>query len=491
METIFYSSWPTALGSLFFYGLAVYFYRKRRYPLALAAVLAAGLLLRAFVDADDFLHEWDERFHALVAKNLVAHPWRPTLVERPALDFGPASWCCNHIWLNKPPLPLWLMAGSLWLFGLSEWAVRLPSLLLSLGAIGLTFAMGNALFDRQTGLIAAFLHSINGKLIELAGGRISSDHVETCHIIVFQCAMWFVIRDWQGRLRHAPLWIGLFTGLTFLSKWLPAGLIPAIWALGALSLGRPVFEVLKKGLLAGVVALAITLPWLAHIWLNFPAESRSIFQILFRSSTEITENHAGPWYFYLDAMRVMFGEAIYLPLAGGIWYLVRHFPKLPLNAVALASWIALPLLLFSASTTKRDTYLLIAAPAFFLLTAAAVQVCRQKFQRSASGGRLVYALAATALLLLPLRYGIERTRLFIPRERRPEWRDRLEKYAEQIAQTAQPERTVIFLMDHPEDMMFYHNITAYGTLPDAAVRDSLRRNGWQVWVMRKDGLQAE
>ncbi|MBK8555596.1 MAG: glycosyltransferase family 39 protein, partial [Lewinellaceae bacterium] len=66
-------------------------------------------------------------------------------------------WCCNHIWLNKPPLALWLMAGSMKIFGISIAALRLPSMLFAVLGILLTFRLGALLFSKKTGLIAAFL----------------------------------------------------------------------------------------------------------------------------------------------------------------------------------------------------------------------------------------------------------------------------------------------------------------------------------------------
>lgn len=148
----------------------------------LVAIAIVGLLLRLNAAADPFLHEWDEQFHALVAKNLLLHPLLPTLYESPVLPFDFRDWSACHLWLSKGPLPLWAMTGSFQLFGISEWSLRLPSLLFSMGGIWLTFSIGQRLFDVRTGLWAAFFHAIHGLTIEVAGGRISSDHPETAFL---------------------------------------------------------------------------------------------------------------------------------------------------------------------------------------------------------------------------------------------------------------------------------------------------------------------
>ena len=53
----------------------------------LILLLVGGLLLRVRLSADIGLHKWDERFHALVAKNVIADPLEPTLYSHPALPY--------------------------------------------------------------------------------------------------------------------------------------------------------------------------------------------------------------------------------------------------------------------------------------------------------------------------------------------------------------------------------------------------------------------
>lgn len=455
---------------------------RRRYAPALFCILLTGLALRLFANADQYLHPWDECYHALVAKNLMSHPLEPTLVERPAFDFGPEAWCCTHIWLHKPPLALWLMASSMYVFGLNEWALRLPSLLLSLAAIGLTWRMGRLLFNAEVGLLAAFLHAVNGKLIELAVGRESSDHVETCHVVMFQLAMWFVVLDWKKPERRYAVWIGVFTGLAFLSKWTPAFFIPMIWLGGMLSLKRKPGQILVQTALLGLAFVAIELPWLVYIYHRFPVESRQLFAGIIKAGHNAIENHTGSCFFYLDAIRIMFGEAVYLPiLLGGIvaW---KKFPSV--TWVGMAVWLGLPLLLLSAAATKRETYLLIAAPAFFLLTAYWVRWSWLRFRRYRAYG---WGLLALLLLLLPLRYGAERTKLFVPRERRPEWRARIDRYEQRIRADGPIEKAALFLYDHPNEMMFYTGITTYGVLADDQKIEQLKAEGWRVYVATGGG----
>ena len=113
--------------------------KKAQYGFALMLLIVAGMVLRIYTATDFYLHEWDERYHALVAKNLMHHPLVPTLYDHPLLPFDYQNWTINHIWVHKPPLTLWAMAGSMWVFGVNEIALRLPSIILSTTGIGLCF----------------------------------------------------------------------------------------------------------------------------------------------------------------------------------------------------------------------------------------------------------------------------------------------------------------------------------------------------------------
>src|SRR5687767_15833441 len=104
--------------------------RRGRPRMAALLLVALALLLRGYAAADPHLHEWDERYHAVVAKNLLRHPLRPTLYDDPVRPYDNRDWLASHLWLHKPPLALWTMAGSVGVFGANEAAVRLPSIVL-------------------------------------------------------------------------------------------------------------------------------------------------------------------------------------------------------------------------------------------------------------------------------------------------------------------------------------------------------------------------
>lgn len=128
------------------------YWKRDNYRIALLLLLICGLALRIYTSTDFFLHPWDKRYHALVAKNLIQHPLTPALYSNPVLPYNYKNWAANHIWLHKQPLPLWIMAASMWLFGVNELALRVPSIMATTAGILLMFFIGSYFVNKKNWL---------------------------------------------------------------------------------------------------------------------------------------------------------------------------------------------------------------------------------------------------------------------------------------------------------------------------------------------------
>lgn len=181
-----------AIGSLLSFLLAGYFFYRSKIILSLAFILLMSGGIKSYFSLDEYLHEWDERCHALVAKNMISEPLKPMLYVNPVEPYDHRNWLGNLIWLMKPPIPLWGMSLSLSIFGISEFAVRIPGILFALGSVVLTFLIARRLFGEKAALLAAFMHGIHGMLSELASGRLSSDGVEACFLFFVELAVFSV-----------------------------------------------------------------------------------------------------------------------------------------------------------------------------------------------------------------------------------------------------------------------------------------------------------
>lgn len=453
--------------------LAFKFFKKSNFPISLAFILLLGILVRIYMMQDKYLHNWDEKYHALVAKNLTKHPLKPTLYDTPLLDYNYKSWIDNHVWLDKGPIPLWAIASSIKLFGTNEFAVRLPSLLISLLGIYLTFLMGSALFDKRTGLFAAFFHSINGLLIEMSGGKVSSDHVETFFVVFIQLALYFVILSINNRktIRN-PLLIGLFTGLAILTKWSPALLVFPVWIIAELiGKNKSKSEIIQSLFIAVTTSIMIVGPWLIYIYQAFPEESVWVFKKFLFAYNESLEQHQAYPLYYFQNVGMVFGEMVWIAIIISFYHLAKK--QTGWQLAFLNSWWLIPFIIFSFAATKRHTYMLIAAPAFFLLSSYYWFYILENMKKRKY---LKYAIL-TLFIVLPIRYFIERTKPFSQWERNPSWAIELKQM-----KNAYPEKTVFFNYEHAIEGMFYTDYIFYKQIPNDEEISSLENQGYLLVI---------
>lgn len=252
------------------FGGSFYFFYKNKIRLALFLNVLGGLILRGWCASDRFLHDWDERYHALVAKNLMSHPLCPTLFDNPVLPYDFTQWASNHIWLSKQPLPLWAMAASLKVFGIHEFSVRIPSLIVGSIAILLTFAIAKQLFSSsKIAFWAAFFHAIHGLTIEVNSGRDSSDHVLTFFAFFIELGILCAILSTKTNQKiRFSIFTGVCMGLAYLCKWHPALIILPIW----LVLQTDFKDILLGIIPLSIAAISVALPWQIYIFQNYPIQ---------------------------------------------------------------------------------------------------------------------------------------------------------------------------------------------------------------------------
>lgn len=450
----------------------------------LVLILLLGIGLRIWVAQTPMLGTWDERTHALVAKHTMLHPLKPTLYEDPVLPYDYKDWFSAHVWLEKPPLPFWVMAGSMSVFGVNETALRLPSILFSSGSILIAFLIGTLLFGRRVGLYTAFFYAINGKILEVAGGRLSADHVETAFLFFYFAGLYAVMQYWVGQKqsKKQALLIGVLTGTAFLCKWIAAAFIPILWVSIGLLQRRALFSwrgiVHAAWMLLG--GLVVAVPWCWYIWQTYPLEAQHTFRRVFLFVSSTVEGHDYPWYNHLSNARIIFGELIYLPM---LWLLYEMSRKVKMNS----SWILgvllfVPLIFVSAMSTKRSTYILVAAMGFFVLNSLFIVYLsrvKNKIRLPAWLIRLVLIL----LVLLPVRYGIERLKPFHSFSEEREITQSVKAIAEYL-----PPGEKVALFNEPYHLraMFYHDdLVAYSWIPGDEDLQEIRAKGYTILIRRE------
>ncbi|MFN5334033.1 MAG: ArnT family glycosyltransferase [Bacteroidota bacterium] len=446
--------------------------------MAVLLLMVCGLALRIYTSSDFFLHTWDERYHALVAKNLINHPLTPTLYDNPILTYDYKNWAGNHIWVHKQPLPLWTMSASMWLFGVNEIALRLPSIILTTIGIWLSFFIGSYFFNKKIGYLTAFFFSINGLIIELTAGRVATDHIDIFFLFFIELAVAFSILFAQRKKFVFNLLAGVSIGAAILSKWLPALIVVPIWLLIVLDSEKfKPKEIIFNFIILLTTCCLIFLPWQLHIFSAFPLEAKWEASFNFKHITEVLEERTGPIYYFIDKIRINYGELIYLPL---IWFLWKYIKNIKdKRRLAIIIWVLVPLMFFSIAKTKMQAYILFISPALFLMTAEFFFMLNDYKKNH----KLIWFFNLILLLLiaLPIRYMIERVKPFEQSNRNPDWAVDLRKLNERKIS-----KGVLFNYDKPIEAMFYTNLTAYENIPDRNKITDLVADGYTV-IINDDG----
>lgn len=448
---------------------------ENKMTIAVVLLLLGGLALRIFTSLDFYLHPWDERYHALVAKNLMHHPLIPTLYDNPILSYDYKNWIANHVWLHKQPLALWSIALSFKIFGVNVIALRLPAIILSTLGILIVYKIGRMMFSQRVGFIAAFLFSIHGLIIELSAGRVATDSVDISFLFFIELAVYFALLFAKtGKVKFNIL-TALSVGAAIMSKYLPALIVLPIWLLFVIqykqvSLKKSILQFL---LLVSII-LVIVLPWQIYIHQAFPQEALWESNYNLRHFTEIIEEQTGGWFYHFSRMRILFGEIIYLPL---IWLIYKSIKsKRNLIRWSLLVWILIPVIFFSLAKTKMQGYILFTAPALFILTALFWDYL-YRFKNLIKYKWLNYIILIL-LIGLPVRYSFERIKPFDLTSRSPVWAEELIK----LNQIPHSSKSVIFNISRPVETMFYTDFIAYDFLPDVKEIREIKEKGYDIFI---------
>ncbi len=347
---------------------------RRRLDPILMLILLGSLALNTHRIGHAGLHYWDESFHAIVARNLLKHPFKPTLIDVPYLPYDRTHWGENHVWLHKPILPLWTIVGSYAVLGVNTLALRLPSAMLGTASVWLTFLIGRSLFDRRTALIAAALQASNPAIALLVHGHLFSDHVDISLLFWVEVGVYFLVRAGRTGSWADVLAVGLAQGLAYLSKsylaLLLSGLAATIWLLPRIGLTAKDDSKLRFRHILGLIGatLATVGPWVIHCARSFPVEFEHEHGYVFAHLGQGVENWGGPWdRLVFDYLLVLY-NGFYTPLiAAGFALLATAWKCRRMPLWLLYAWLFGVLAPHTISATKTPSATLIAMPAAFLL----------------------------------------------------------------------------------------------------------------------------
>ncbi|MCW3102896.1 MAG: hypothetical protein JWO09_1336 [Bacteroidetes bacterium] len=344
---------------------------------SLFLLFAAGIFMCSFSALlDPFLNNWDEQFHALVAKNFLKHPFIPALYDHPLLEYDPASWISNHIWLHKQPLFLWQIALSLKLFGLNEFAVRIPSVLMMSIIPLMIYRIGKLSLNERTAYYGALLFASAFFVHELCTGLPPSDHNDIAFLFYIAASIWAWVEYEASGKKYWLVLIGLFSGCAVLVKWLTGLLVFSGWGISILGdkQKRACLRSYIDPALSLVACVIVFLPWQLYISKAFPAESSAEYALNTKHFFEVVEGHGGDAFYYFDNLRKVYGDGQLVPfvILISFIFLYRQISENKFR-IAFFSYIIIVYLFFSLAATKMIAFCFIVSPFIFLSLAALIK----------------------------------------------------------------------------------------------------------------------
>ncbi|PJZ69560.1 glycosyl transferase [Leptospira perolatii] len=303
------------------------------------------------------LIDWDENIYGTASKEMFfsGNYFRTTVN--------------GQLFIEKPPLYFWLANLAYEIFGINEFATRIPSVLSAVISFAALVLFGKKHFGLKFGLIWALIYS--SSLLPLVLARTAYiDHLFNTFILLGFLSLFEYDFEFPEGGKEARRWLvaaGFFTALAVLAKG-PLGLVmPVISVFGMRLLGKRFRIPIVDLLLFAISFLSfVSIYYLTNYLLYGKEFLLGFIDFQNKLLTKSLESHTGPWFYHLIV--VIFGFFPWTP------FLVYYFSKQVRSkifeigteegtknpaqrlAFGMATWAAFVFLVFSFVQTKLPHY---------------------------------------------------------------------------------------------------------------------------------------
>lgn len=293
--------------------------------------------------------------------------------------------------LDKPMFFYWLVALSLKLIGLSEWAARLPSALAAFGCLFLVYRFAREQWGPWEALWSCLILVTNIQFMVFS--RLVIFDMTLTFFISWALLSFFRIAESQPGAPNRGAVIGFYVSMAFgtLVKGPIALIAPGMVVLVFLTLTRRWALLKRINLpLGALLYSAIVAPWYVAAEVKNPGYLRYFLwdEHFLRYLTPRFGRSKG-WYYFFVVVAVGF-----LPWTLSLLASIRQTwrDKFEPATLFLILWTVLPFVFFSASNSKLPHYILPIYPALALLVGRVIGA-------APDGGRARWLVLWTPLLL--------------------------------------------------------------------------------------------
>jgi 4-amino-4-deoxy-L-arabinose transferase-like glycosyltransferase len=259
---------------------------------------------------------------------------------------------------QKPPFTYWAVLLSFRLFGVGEFAVRLPGMLAAIGVVLLSYRIARSLFNSRTALWAAAITAMTPRVFILAR-RLP---IDILLLFFLTATFFFLVRALKNSTTSDWVLGYLTAALGFLTKGPIAVFLPAAACLGWALYSRRARFSASQQLFGFSVFLIIVMPWYLlvyrlHGWVYIaPFFLRDN---LGRYAAESMGPSRGPFYYFsVFAIDFFPWSLLGFFAAYRIWEGRKSVPPLKQLAYGFPIiWCAITFVLFSFSRNKQEYYI--------------------------------------------------------------------------------------------------------------------------------------
>jgi len=381
---------------------------NRRWFLLLLVVLFATAIYLGCVRSPPSLMDDVDAVQAMIAKGmLTSGDWVTARLD-------------GVLYLEKAPLIYWLMAISYKIFGVTDWAARLPVAFASIALALLSALFGMWAFGKRAGFYAGLCMATCVGLFLFT--RIQIPDVMLTFTIAL--AMWAFLRALDEEEKHPRLWAAILAaslGTGLLLKSLVGIVFPVAAAVIYLFVSKQLFSHRTwqrlRPISGSLIALLIAVPWhvlatlrnppywawtlksgpgLYHgfLWFYFINEQLLRFLNL-RYPRDY--NTVPRLYFWLLHLVWLFPWSVYLPAVKQLSF--RPVDRAGQTRLLALCWAGFILVFFTFSTTQ-EYYSMPCYPAFALLLGSAMAAEGKWVNRGTRFLGIVASLAALACIVI-------------------------------------------------------------------------------------------
>ncbi len=415
------------------------------------------------------------------------HPLMPTLYDDPVVNIAYDIWDRYHIWLHKQPLFLWQIALSFRLFGVNEFALRLPSIVLGTILVLIAYRTGKLLVNQRVGYISGMLIISTIYILELIGGRQALDHNDFAFLVYISLSIWSFIEYHYTRKKRWIYLVGLFSGLAVLCKWLVGLLVYFGWFIFRILQSKIRISENKDFFLSLLVTLIIAVPWqiLTFVW--YPTEAANAYHFNALHFTVALDGHDGSFWYHFNMVNTIYGAIASFLIIPSFWVLYKRCNDKKLF-FSLLSMVLVTFLFFSMAATKMPSFTIVLAMTVSIAFASLLDHLLGLLEKQINV-RWVNSLVfcASVLLIVLLRFDVEYLQ-----EKYTMWKEdnhytrRLSHNREVFKSLDLPENTVLFNVKgrHYIEAMFYTGLPAYNIIPSLEQYQDMKIKGRTIGVFK-------